>query len=396
MKAVGIICELNPMHQGHKALFDFAKSQGEALVCAMSGPFVQRGEPAFIDKWRRAQIAVEEGADLVVEIPSYFVLQSADFFALGGLSTLALLPSVQALALGVEADYIDRLADLRKGQKDREGQIQAGLAAGLSLKRALNQSLGLDLPPNTTLALAYLEALDQLGLDWELRPLARASAHHGAKLDPTQPTGKALRQAIRAWQASGGDKQAREGMEPASGGTSGGQIRAALCGSEAQRTYILTHGQEGLDPLLGALQVQTITRSLNWTTSPSFEPGMDQRFVQALQTASAAGEGVEGACQRAANKRQSVSRYRRLVLSTLLGMEKGAYPQASYLRVLAMNARGARLLREVEAPIIQKASRAHLAGDQQLFIWDQEAQALHAFLNGFPPEEEYAQRFMVP
>ena len=80
MTVTGIIAEFNPFHNGHKYLLE----QAEGLkIVAMSGNFVQRGEPAIVDKWIRAQMALENGADLVVELPFLVAVQSADHFAKG-------------------------------------------------------------------------------------------------------------------------------------------------------------------------------------------------------------------------------------------------------------------------------------------------------------------------
>lgn len=77
MTITGIIAEFNPFHNGHKYLLD----QAEGLkIVAMSGNFMQRGEPAIVDKWTRAQMALENGADLVVELPFLVSVQAADFF----------------------------------------------------------------------------------------------------------------------------------------------------------------------------------------------------------------------------------------------------------------------------------------------------------------------------
>ena len=75
MTVTGIIAEFNPFHNGHKYLLD--QAEGVKIV-AMSGNFVQRGEPAIVDKWTRAQMALENGADLVVELPFLAAVQSAD------------------------------------------------------------------------------------------------------------------------------------------------------------------------------------------------------------------------------------------------------------------------------------------------------------------------------
>jgi len=98
MKAVAIIAEFNPFHNGHKYLVEEARSQSKADVVAviMSGNFLQRGEPAIIDKWQRAQAALANGADLVFELPATYSVQSADYFAFGGVK----------LAQAMKADYL--------------------------------------------------------------------------------------------------------------------------------------------------------------------------------------------------------------------------------------------------------------------------------------------------
>ena len=90
MKILGIISEYNPFHNGHKYHIDKSKelTGAEAVVAVMSGSFVQRGEPAFADKWLRAQTAVMSGADLVIENPFAYACNSAQVFADGAVNIL--------------------------------------------------------------------------------------------------------------------------------------------------------------------------------------------------------------------------------------------------------------------------------------------------------------------
>jgi len=98
MTVTGIIAEFNPFHNGHKYLLE----QAEGLkIVAMSGNFVQRGEPAIVDKWIRAQMALENGADLVVELPFLVAVQSADHFAKGAVEILSRL-GIDQLTFGTE------------------------------------------------------------------------------------------------------------------------------------------------------------------------------------------------------------------------------------------------------------------------------------------------------
>ena len=84
----GIICEFNPFHKGHKYLIDTVKKDGGAVVCVMSSSFVQRGECAVFSKFDRAKTALENGADLVIELPSEYSTLSAQGFARAGCALL--------------------------------------------------------------------------------------------------------------------------------------------------------------------------------------------------------------------------------------------------------------------------------------------------------------------
>ena len=110
MKTVGIICEYNPLHLGHKKQMDRIRQEfGEdsVIICAMSGNYVQRGSPAIIDKSLRAQAAVQCGADLVLELPVTAALSSAEGFAAAGVKLLS--PLCDALCFGAETANKDIL-----------------------------------------------------------------------------------------------------------------------------------------------------------------------------------------------------------------------------------------------------------------------------------------------
>ena len=94
MQTVGVICEYNPFHLGHARQLAMIRQQlggDAAVVCLMSGNYVQRGEPAVFDKRVRARAAVDAGADLVLELPVTAALQSAEGFAAGGVRILSAL-----------------------------------------------------------------------------------------------------------------------------------------------------------------------------------------------------------------------------------------------------------------------------------------------------------------
>ncbi|MBO4881172.1 MAG: nucleotidyltransferase family protein, partial [Firmicutes bacterium] len=104
MSVAGIISEFDPFHNGHRYLIDTVRRElaPRAVVCVMSGQFTQRGEPAVLDKFTRAELAVKGGADLVVELPVCCAVNAAREFAYGGLRTLGLLDVVTHLCFGSE------------------------------------------------------------------------------------------------------------------------------------------------------------------------------------------------------------------------------------------------------------------------------------------------------
>lgn len=108
MKACGIIAEYNPFHKGHHYQIEQIRKQTDAdvIVVAMSGNFVQRGEPAIENKWHRAKMALEYGADLIIELPTLSSTQATDWFAAGGVGILH-AAKCQEIAFGVEDIRID-------------------------------------------------------------------------------------------------------------------------------------------------------------------------------------------------------------------------------------------------------------------------------------------------
>ena len=108
MKACGIIAEYNPFHKGHHYQIEQIRKQTDAdvIVVAMSGNFVQRGEPAIENKWHRAKMALENGADLILELPTLSSTQATDWFAAGGVGILY-AAKCQKIAFGVEDTSID-------------------------------------------------------------------------------------------------------------------------------------------------------------------------------------------------------------------------------------------------------------------------------------------------
>ena len=199
MTITGIIAEFNPFHNGHKYLL----SQAEGLkIVAMSGNFVQRGEPAIIDKWTRTQMALESGADLVVELPFLVAVQSADYFAQGAVDILDKL-GIQNLAFGTEEllDY-QHLSDIY-GENFFEmtaylSELPEELTFPQKTQKMWEQFTGIKFSgetPNHILGLAYAKACAGRGI--KLTPIQRLGAgYHSASKLETIASATAIRKHI--------------------------------------------------------------------------------------------------------------------------------------------------------------------------------------------------------
>ena len=200
MRIVGIICEYNPLHLGHKKQMDFLRAQGYGIVCAMSGNYVQRGHPAIFDKMRRAEAAIQCGADLVVELPLPYALSSAEGFAAGGVDILSRL--CDTLCFGAENSDSEKLMETARALLSPEfsQKLRPQLDAGLSFPAARTKALaemGMDASildtPNNILAVEYCKAVLSQGCTMDILPIARGGSYHDDAPDAENPSATSLR-----------------------------------------------------------------------------------------------------------------------------------------------------------------------------------------------------------
>ncbi len=183
-----VISEFNPFHNGHRYLLQqLPKAEEDYTVCIMSGHFVQRGEPAAYSKWARAAAAVQNGADLVLELPLPFVLSNGERFAEAGVQIAAALGQPTTLAFGTEEGdltALERLAALTEEElaptlkEELEKGLSYGAARQAALERTMPEESKLLLQPNNLLAYGYLKAALPLGIPCVT--VKRSAPHSGA------------------------------------------------------------------------------------------------------------------------------------------------------------------------------------------------------------------------
>lgn len=196
MKACGIVAEYNPLHTGHVYQMNKARqiSQADCIIVVMSGNFVQRGEPAVIDKYARTRAALKAGADIVIELPVYYALSSAENFARGAVLTLNEMKAA-SICFGAETDNADRLAKISHAIISESPEYKAilnkALAKGLSYPAARQTALLEYLPEckdiisgsNNILAIEYIKTILGNNLNMTYYPVLREGAGYNDDTD---------------------------------------------------------------------------------------------------------------------------------------------------------------------------------------------------------------------
>ncbi len=213
MKIVGVIVEYNPFHNGHKYHLELAKkiTGADYVIGIMSGNFVQRGIPAITDKYTRTQMALQNGADAIFELPVYYATASAETFAYGAVSILDGLKKIDYLVFGGENDNLPVLREiahlLLEQPEEYEATLQTSLRAGATYPAAREQALKAIFPsrtdyleilstPNNILGIEYIKALLRRNSSIEPIILKRQGAgYHDPQLETNgqNPSATALR-----------------------------------------------------------------------------------------------------------------------------------------------------------------------------------------------------------
>lgn len=211
MKIVGLITEYNPFHAGHLYHMQQARELTGADYCVvlMSGSFVQRGEPAIFDKYRRTKAALLAGADLVLEMPIAFSTASAHEFAAYGVALLSAI-GVDAVVFGSECGQIEFLKQaasaLNHESAEFQERLRKGLKAGLTYPQARAKALEMEdtwasvlSSPNNILGIEYLRTAEDLHSPMEFYTISRKGSgyHEDTLADANFPSASAIRGIIR-------------------------------------------------------------------------------------------------------------------------------------------------------------------------------------------------------
>ena len=329
MKIVGILCEYNPLHLGHaKQIRKIRESAGEecAVVCLMSGNFVQRGYPAIFDKGLRARAALEAGADLVLELPVQYCLSSAEGFAAGAVSILGSF--CDEMSFGAEHPDGDALIATARALLSPEfpAHLRRHLDAGLSFPAARAKALadmGADnsllMSPNDILAVEYCKAILAQNSPMAPAPIRREGSYHDLEADPENPSATAL--------------------------------RALIENSRDFRPFVPTDLFAGATVHTLAQGEKAVLARLRTMTDGEFEAlpygseGLWRKFMRECRQKNT----LEEILTAVKSKRYTRTRLDRMMMCAFLGLTKDDLDSpAPYARILGFNARGRQVLHQAK------------------------------------------------
>ncbi len=386
MKIVGVIAEYNPFHTGHAwQLAELRRRFGAetAIVCAMSGNFVQRGDFAIARKHVRAEAAVCGGADLVLELPLPWATASAENFAAGGVSVLAATGLVDTLAFGSEcADSacLMRVADclLSEGfAAALRGELSAGDSFAAARQRAAARFCGADAAvleaPNDILAVEYCKALRRHGSKIEPLALPRTGVAHDSAEAGEYASASLIRDLILGKNETGSSDLPARYLTP-------DMLRLYESEAAAGRAPVRLETAERA--ILAKL------RTMGEDDFAAFDgggEGLYHRFYDASRTAS----GINALLDAVKTKRYAHARLRRLLLAIYLGVTPEERKQSiPYLRVLAMNDKGKYLLHEMRKtatlPILVKPADVRKLSADARHLMETEARATDLYALAYP------------
>ena len=360
----GIVCEYNPFHRGHLYQLEKTKQAGaDAVICVMSGNYVQRGECAILDKWTRAKSAVLCGADVVIDLPVPWAVSSAENFAKGSVYLLKQF-GIDILSFGSECDSKDMLLIACKSVKDErvatltKKYMSEGSNYPSALFKGVSETYGKEVAdivssPNSTLAVEYINQLSQYeGIDF-IPVKRKGAAHDSRNSEGEYLSASKIRQDI----------------------TDGKVIADFL--PEASYERLNTELEKGFAPCLLTNNERGILSSLRelslsqLETYVSDENGLAQRIYDSVRSARSLTEIYESVKV----KNYTLSRIRREVLSAYLKIpKKTALGLPPYTRILAVSEKGLSLLSSAKKnsaiPVVTRHSEMQNLSQQAKEIYD--------------------------
>lgn len=382
MNTIGIIAEFNPFHNGHKYFIEKIREEvgnEPTIISVISSSFVQRGQGAVLTKWDRASLALDNGIDLVIELPFVFACQNAEVFAKGAVKTLSLV-GIDTLYFGSEVNNSLRLLDISKkisaNKKIIDAHIKNNLSEGhsfivsrnlsyLQSKVLNNEEVKIISQPNNILGLEYIKAIEYYKENISIRTIQRTVDHDSNFTKDSFASASRLRDDYF-------NKIDIESFIP---------FRS--------NEYKFLKTDDEL--LLKLLKYLFLIEDVDISSNIEYENGLENRIKEFLPKV----RNFEDLVEKVSNKRITKARVRRLLINSLLHLDKplifSALESSNYLRVLGMNEKGMAYLKNLKTPYVQKFKdfESFNALTKEIFQIEKNASKLYALLTSTPYDLEF-------
>ena len=342
MDSVGIIAEYNPFHNGHLYQLKKVKEMfpDMPVVLVLAGNFTQRGDVSIIDKWKKTDIAIKAGIDLVIELPFSFSTQSADFFSYGAITILEKL-KVKYLVFGTESDElsdIELLVDTQLNNKDFSSLVKIYSKLGnnypTSMSLALKDLTGKSIKtPNDLLAISYIKTIRKN--NYNIKPICikRTNDYHDETLDKNISSATSIRIALKN--------------------------NIDIKGQVPEFVIPYLNDLHFIDDYFELLKYKIITDD-NLSNYQGVDEGLENILKKEIMEANNFDELVK----RIKSKRYTYNNISRMLIHILCNLKKcdmNEFNTVKYIRLLGFNDIGKRYLnkikKDIDIPIISKISR---------------------------------------
>ena len=342
MKAIGIIGEYNPFHNGHLYHIQKIKEKYKdyATILILSGNFTQRGEVAILDKWKRCEIALKHGVDLVIELPYPFATQSADFFAYGAITLLEKM-QVEKVIFGSESNDLEELEMIAETEIENEefdSLVKIYSKMGNNYPTALSNAI-FDLTgkrintPNDLLGVSYLKTILKNNYKIKAETIKRKNNYHNKQLEATFSSASSIREALKR-------NDSIKGQVP-----------------EDTLSYFQNlHFMEDYFPILKYKIMTEEDLSIYQTVDEGIDKVLKREIIDCTN--------YQEFIDKVKSKRYTYNKISRMLLHILCNFTKEkaqAFTTISYIRILGFNDIGRRYLnqikKEVDLPIISKMTK---------------------------------------
>ena len=338
---IGIIAEFNPLHNGHLYLINKIKEKYEdaSIILVLSGNYTQRGIPSIIDKWKRTELSLKLGIDLVVELPFPFSTQSADYFAYGATTILNYL-KVDKLVFGSESNDIKVLEKIVDAQKDDKFNTLVKLycksgynyptALSLSLEELTNEKIT---TPNDLLGISYIKTIKENNYNIEVETIKRTNDYHKEELEEDISSATSIRKALK------------EGIDISN------QVPKIELDYLNELHYI--------DDYFNIIKYKIITED-----DLSIYQTVDKEIIKKLKKEILNSNNIDEFIKRIKTKRYTYNKISRMLLHILTNFTKEKaklFNDISYIRILGFNNTGRTILnnikKDIDIPIISKITK---------------------------------------